>query len=268
MKNIALGRYLPYDSVIHRLDPRAKIMALLLVLIAIFFDAGFSGYLVLAVAVFVILKLAKISFGYILRSLKPMLWMMVFLLVINCFVMRSGEILFSIGPITIYVKAIVQTLYIVIRLVLIIALTTALTATTKPLDLTLGIESLMSPFKKIGFPAHEVAMMVSIALRFIPTLMEETERIMKAQSSRGVDFKEGTLKEKISAIVSLIVPLFISAFSRADELANAMEARGYQPDAKRTRYKQLSWHFGDTVLMAGAFLLLGSLILLSRVKPW
>lgn len=265
---MTLGRYLPYDSFMHRIDPRAKILCLLLVLITIFFDAGFSGYLLIGIFAFSALKLSKITLSYLLKSIKPMLFMMCFLAVINILVMRTGEVLVTIGSFPIYTKALVQTAYIIIRLVLIVALTTVVTATTKPLDLTLGIEHLLTPFKKIGFPAHEVAMMISIALRFIPTLLEETERIMKAQASRGVDFKEGSLKEKISAIISLIVPLFISAFARAEELANAMEARGYQPDAKRTRYKVLKWRGQDTCIMASGMILTVVIIAMSVVGTW
>ena len=265
---MTLGRYLPYDSIMHKMDPRAKIMSLLLVLITIFFDAGFSGYLLIALFSLTTLKLSKISLSYLIKSIKPMLFMMCFLAVVNIFVLRTGEILVTIGSFPIYKKALMQTAYIVIRLVLIVSLTTVVTATTKPLDLTLRIESLLTPFRKIGFPAHEVAMMISIALRFIPTLLEETERIMKAQASRGVDFKEGKLMEKISAIISLIVPLFISSFARAEELANAMEARGYHPDAKRTRYKLLHWQVQDTYLMVISVGLMVSIIAMSVVGTW
>lgn len=249
MGNMTLGKYLPFDSYIHRLDPRLKIMSLLLLLISVFFDAGFLGYLILGIFVCVIIKLSNIKVSYILKSLRPMIIMMSFLMILNIFMIQSGTLLFSIGPISVYTGGLIQTAYILIRLILIVALTTVLTATTKPLDLTLGLEHLFTPFKKFGFPAHEVSMMISIALRFIPTLLEETERIMKAQSSRGVDFKEGKLKDKIKAIVSLIVPLFISAFQRAEDLANAMESRGYNPEGKRTRYKLLKWQGADTVSM-------------------
>ena len=144
-----------------------------------------------------------------------------------------------------------------------IMITTVLTVTTKPLDLTLGIEYLLKPFKKIGVPSHEIAMMISIALRFIPTIIEETMRIMNSQKSRGVDFEEGKLKEKIMAIVSLIVPLFSVAFQRADDLANAMEARGYNPSGTRTRYKQLKYEMRDVILIAGAIIILVMMIMLA-----
>lgn len=178
---------------------------------------------------------------------------------------QKGTILFSIGPLTVYSGGLIQTAYILIRLVLIVALTTVLTATTKPLDLTLGLEHLFNPLRKIGFPAHEVSMMISIALRFIPTLLEETERIMKAQASRGVDFKEGSLKDKVKAIVSLIVPLFISAFQRAEDLANAMESRGYNPDGKRTKYKVLKWRLSDTLSLLTTVVMCVGIIVMSVI---
>ena len=268
MKNITLGSYLPYDSFMHRIDPRAKILALLLMLISVFFDAGFIGYFLIALVTICALKLSKLKMNYILKSVKPMMFMMAFLGVLNIFMLRTGEVLVTIGDFSIYKIAITQTLYIVIRLILIVAQTTIVTATTKPLDLTLGIEHLLTPFKKIGFPAHEVAMMISIALRFIPTLLEETQRIMKAQASRGVDFNEGKLLEKVNAIISLIVPLFISAFSRAEELANAMEARCYNPEGKRTRYKQLYWNMKDTLVLGACLVMLVGIIVLSRVSLW
>ena len=266
MNGMTLGRYLPIDSYIHRLDPRLKLSSLLILLIVVFFDAGFLGYAVLSVLVLAIAYLSKLKMKQLVKSIKPMLFMMGFLLFFNLFFVKTGNIILTVGPISIYDQAIIQSLYIFIRLVLIIVMTTILTATTKPLDLTLGIEHLLSPFKKIGFPTHEVAMMISIALRFIPTLLEETQRIMKAQASRGVDFAEGSVKEKIMSIVSLIIPLFISAFQRAEDLANAMESRNYNPEAKRTRYKQLRWKLNDTVCLFVVLVMSAAVIVLSILK--
>ena len=265
MNNIALGRYLPLDSVIHRLDPRTKILCLIVMMVAIFMPAGWLGYGILAAAVLLLTLLAKLKLRFLWRSMKPMLFMLVFLLIINILVLHDGELLFTIGSFAVYSGAILQTLYIVVRLMLMIMLTTVLTTTTKPLELTLGIEDLMTPLKVIHVPAHEIAMMISIALRFIPTLIEETQRIMKAQASRGVDMEEGKLKEKIMAILSLIVPLFVSAFQHADDLANAMEARGYVPDHTRTRYKQLKMRGADLFTLMLSFLLLGMLITMAWV---
>ena len=265
MGNFTLGRYIPLDSPIHRMDPRAKILAMLLVLIAIFFPAGWIGYGIIFVCVSITILIGKLSFKYILKSMKPMMFMMLFLLIMNCLVLKTGVPLFHIGSFTVYSEAVFQTLYIVVRLLLMIMITTCLTATTKPLDMTLGIEDLLKPFQKIHVPAHEIAMLISIALRFIPDLIDETTRIMKAQESRGVDLKEGKMKEKIMAVLSLIVPLFVSAFQRAEDLANAMEARGYAPGEPRTRYKVLKMEMRDWILLLCAFLQLVGMIVLSRI---
>lgn len=256
MKNIALGRYIPLDSLLHKMDPRAKIGAMLLMMITIFIPAGVVGYVIISIAVLTSAYLSKLKINFLWRAMKPMLFMMTFLLIINLLVIREGNVILQIGSFQIYDYAVYQTVYIVIRLMLMIMITTILTATTKPLDLTLGIEDLLKPLTVIKVPAHIIAMMISIALRFIPTLIEETQRIMKAQASRGVDLEEGSFKEKVVSILSLIIPLFVSAFQRADDLANAMEARGYIPDKKRTRYKQLKMHIRDYIL-----LLLASIIL-------
>ena len=265
MGNITLGRYIPLDSPIHKMDPRAKIVGMLLVLIAIFFPAGWYGYAILFAAVAFCIILAKLSFTFIWKAMRPMLFMLVFLLVINTLFLKTGTPLFTIGSFTMYSDAVFQTLYIAVRLLLMVMITTCLTATTKPLDMTLGIEDLLKPFAKIGVPAHEIAMLISIALRFIPDLIDETQRIIKAQESRGVDLKEGKITERIMAILSLIVPLFVSAFQRAEDLANAMEARGYAPGEKRTRYKVLKMQARDYVLLLICGALLGGMIALSII---
>ena len=238
MNNVALGQYMPLDSVVHKMDPRSKIMIMLFLMVAIFIPAGVLGYAIIGAFILFSLYLSKLNIQYALRTMKPMLWMMAFLLVINLLVIKTGTPLFSIKGFTIYSDAVNQTLYIVVRLMLMVIITTVLTATTKPLDLTLGIEKLLKPFEKVGVPAHIIAMMISIALR-----------IMNAQASRGVDLENGSIKEKIMAILSLIVPLFVSAFDRADQLANAMEARGYDPSIKRTRYKVLKMQTIDYASM-------------------
>ena len=260
MGNITLGRYIPMDSPIHRMDPRAKIMAMLFVLIAIFFPAGWIGYAIIFAAVSIVIIIAKLSPRFIWRAMKPMLFMLTFLMIINALVVKTGTVWLTIGSFQLYSDAVINTLYIAVRLLLMIMITTCLTATTKPLDMTLGIEDLLKPFTKIKVPAHEIAMLISIALRFIPDLIDETQRIMKAQESRGVDLKEGKFKEKVGAILSLIVPLFGSAFQRAEDLANAMEARGYSPGEKRTRYRILKMHARDYILMFCALCILGMMI--------
>lgn len=262
MNNMIFGKYLPLDSIVHRLDPRSKIIGMFLLMIAIFIPAGWVGYGLLFLFVLTCLKLSRLQIKMVLKSMKPMLFMMVVLFVINILVIKRGDVIIQISSFEIYDEAVFQTLYIIVRLFLMMIITTILTATTKPLDLTLGIELLLKPLKKFHVPAHEIAMLISIALRFIPDLIEETNRIMKAQASRGVDLEEGKFKEKIMAILSLIVPLFLSALQRAEDLADAMEARGYVPDAPRTRYKVLQMHVRDTVYITSHFVILVAVIVL------
>ena len=223
---------------------------------AVFVPKSWWVFLLIALVLALGLLLAKIGIRMIVQSFKPMIMMMIFLLVINSLTVRTGEVMFTIGTFSVYRDAIFNTLFVVVRLLLMISITTLLTATTNPLDLTLGIEWLLKPLEIIHFPSHEVAMMVSIALRFIPTIIEETMRIMNAQKSRGVDFENGRISEKIAAILSLIVPLFSVAFERAYELADAMEARGYVPGKERTRYHVLKFRLADYLFI---FICLGVL---------
>lgn len=267
MNNIALGKYIPGSSFIHKLDPRNKILIMILLMVAIFWDVGtlrFPLYIVLSIFIYVLLRISGISIKTIFKSLKPMMFMMVFLFIINMFVYQEGYVLFTIPFLnfTLYLESITQTLFIIIRLALMLAVTTILTTTTKPLDMTYGLEWYMSPLKVIRFPAHEISMTISIALRFIPTILEETERIIKAQKSRGVDLEEGKLKEKIGAIISLLIPLLISSFQRSEELSDAMEARGYNPSAKRTRYRVLKFKLSDSFAALITVILLTLVILL------
>ncbi|MBQ6479430.1 MAG: energy-coupling factor transporter transmembrane protein EcfT [Erysipelotrichaceae bacterium] len=245
MNNLVFGKYIPIDSFMHRLDPRAKLIGLFLMIAAVFIPKSWWAFLMIAVVELIALLLAKIGIRMIAQSFKPMIVMMIFLLVINVLTLHTGELLFMIGSVPVHHDAIFNTLFVVVRLLLMISITTLLTATTKPLDLTLGIEWILKPLEVFRFPTHEIAMMVSIALRFIPTIIEETMRIMNAQKSRGVDFENGSLSQKITSILSLIVPLFSVAFERAYELADAMEARGYVPGAERTRYHILKFHLAD-----------------------
>lgn len=263
MHNITLGQYVPLDSFFHKLDPRCKICAMIAFLVAIFIDAGWIGYGILALIAIVSVLIAKLSFSFIIKALKPSFVMLIFLLIVNCLTLRTGNVLFSIFGFGIYDQAIIQTLYITVRLLLMLIVTTLLTATTKPMDLTLGIEDLLSPLEKIKVPTHDIAMMISLALRFIPTLLNEADRIMKAQASRGVDLENGNIKEKVQAILSLIVPLFVSCFSRADELADAMEARGYVVGSKRVRYKQLKFTYRDVIVLFVMVVIITGLIFIS-----
>lgn len=264
MKNIALGRYIPLDSRIHRMDPRIKIVSMIILMIAIFSVKNLYANIFLFIFFGLLILVSHLTFKFILKSMKPMMFMLIFLSILNIFLIREGTVLVSFWRIKIYSEAIYQTFFIVTRLVLMIMVTTLLTATTAPLDLTLGIEDLLKPLKPLGVPAHEIAMMISIALRFIPTLIEDTQRIMNAQASRGVDLQEGHFKEKIMGAVSMIIPLFVSSYHRAEDLADAMEARGYYPGKKRTRYKQLVIKASDWIALGISIFVLGLSIAIGR----
>ncbi|MBE6142606.1 MAG: energy-coupling factor transporter transmembrane protein EcfT [Erysipelotrichaceae bacterium] len=274
MNNITLGKYVPYNSFIHRLDPRSKLLSMIVLMVCIFFKfasvaMNFLMYGVLFIFIYIIMRIAHIKLRMLFSQLKAMWVMIIILLIINILVKGDPSMgtidVFNTGWI-IYYSAIYNTLYIVFRLIIMLGLTLVLTATTKPLELTNALEWFMAPLKVIHFPVHEIAMTISLALRFIPTLLEETDRIMKAQASRGVDFQNGKFSEKIRAIISLIVPLFISALQRSEELANAMEARGYDPSAKRTKYRVSKWKVGDTISSLVVLLILGGCIALMVTK--
>lgn len=265
MNNIALGRYVPTNSAIHRIDPRIKIVAMIVLMVAVFMVKNFYAYGFLFLIMGSLVIVSKLTFKFIIKSLKPMMFMIIFLSILNIFLLRTGYLLVDIYGFRIYSDALYQTFYIVFRLILMIMVTTLLTATTPPLDLTLGIEDLLQPLKRFKVPAHEIAMMISIALRFIPTLIEDTQRIMNAQASRGVDLQEGKLKEKIGGIVSLIIPLFVSSYNRAEDLADAMEARGYYPGKQRTRYKQLVVKLSDWIALSFCAVVLIATIAIGRL---
>ena len=263
MNGSVLGRYVNHNSFIHRMDPRNKILCLIALMVAIFFS--FETYQMtfvvggaLATFIIAILFIARVKILDVFKSLRVLWFFVLLLMIINVFAPPAGasNIAFHIGKVNIYWEAIYQSLKIILRLVLMIMLTMVLTATTKPLDLTYALEWYMTPLKFIKFPVHEIAMTISIALRFIPTLLDETDRIMKAQSSRGVDFKHGKISSRLRAIISLIIPLFVSSFQRSEELADSMEARGYDPKAKRTRYHKMTWKLSDciTLLLCGGIM--------------
>jgi len=264
MMRAGFGKYIALDSPFHRLDPRAKLLALVILVVSVFIPLNWSSYFLLAIVVFIVIRLSYLKLSFVLRTMKPLLFLLVFLFIINALTLKRGELLFEWRPLALYEDAVVFTVRIGIRLFLMIAFTTCLTATTKPLDLTLAIEYILSPLGIIKFPVHEVAMMISIALRFIPTLSSEAGRIMNAQKSRGVDFEEGRLFEKASAILSVAVPLFTIAFERAYQLADAMEARGYVPGAERTRYRALRYRRADGVLLSLSLTIL-VLMIISRI---
>lgn len=242
LRDITIGQYYSSDSVIHRMDPRFKIVASMLYLISLFLINQIIAYIAVILFIGMVIKLSKVPLGFVMRGLKPILMLIVFAFLINIFLTPGqGEPLLEFGVLKIYLEGIERAFFMAIRLVLLIVGTSLLTLTTSPIELTDGIEYLLSPFKKIGLPAHELAMMMTIALRFIPTLLEETDKIMKAQMARGADFESGNIMNRAKALIPLLVPLFISAFRRADELAMAMEARCYKGGEGRTRMKVLKY---------------------------
>lgn len=255
LSNMLLGRYIPGDSMIHRLDPRAKIIAVLLMMVIIFFANHWIGYALLVLFVLGIIKIAQIDLFFLFNGLKILLFILIFTFLLHIFFTRGGTTLFEWGFIQIDSEGLITGIYITVRLVMLLVITTILTLTTSPIELTDAIEKLGAPLKKIKIPMHELAMMISISLRFIPTLMDETEKIIKAQSARGSTFMTGRLKSRINALIPIFIPLFISAFKRAEEMAVAMEVRGYTGETGRTSYRELNWHLRDTaaIIIIAAF---------------
>ena len=272
MKNFALGKYVPFDSLVHRVDPRVKIFATIALLVAIFlpqetYSMTFLVEGVLFLLALTLLFISHVRFRDILLSLRSLWFLVIFLLVIYIVVPKKENVLgiaWNLNGWIVYWDAFAEAGKIVLRLVTMIMVTMVLIATTKPLDLTYALEWYMTPLKVVRFPAAEVAMTVSIALRFIPTLLEDASRVMKAQASRGVDFEHGRLWQKITGLTALIIPLFVSSFLRSEELANAMECRGYDPRKKRTRYRTFRLHVRDVLgLLLVAAILAGVIVLLA-----
>ena len=245
LKDITIGQYYPSESAVHNLDPRLKILLTLVYIVAIFFIKNFWGFLSLAVLTILLAKASKIPLKFLLKGLKPLLVLMSVTALLNLF-MTDGKILWQWGILRITKEGIVMSLFMLFRIVFLVMGTSFLTYTTTPITLTSGIESLLKPFAKIGLPAHEIAMMMSIALRFIPTLIEETDKIMAAQKARGAALSEGNILQRAKALIPILIPLFVSAFRRADDLAIAMESRCYHGGNDRTRMKALKYGKNDT----------------------
>ena len=263
IRDITLGQYYPGKSVIHKLDPRIKIMATLLYIVALFVVNDFPGFIVAVVLLEAVIIISKVPRRYIWRGLKPVLIIIAFTLIVNIF-MINGEVLWQFGVLHITREGLRMAAFVGIRLVLLIIGSSMLTLTTRPIGLTDGIEALLSPFKKVGLPAHELAMMMTIALRFIPTLLEETDKIIKAQQARGADFESGNILRRAKSLIPILVPLFISAFRIAQDLAMAMEARCYGGDVKRTRMNAMKFARRDLIATI-IFCVFMAVIVLQRV---
>ena len=255
IKNITLGQYYPGNSIIHRADPRVKILLTITYMALIFLVKSYTGYFIVTLFTILITVTAGIPFKYTLKGLKPVLVIIIFVTVINILTIKGKNILFEYKFIHIYAEGIETAVKMALRLSLLVISASLLTLTTTPILLTDGLEKLMEPLKPIGLPAHEIAMMMTIALRFIPTLLEETDKIMKAQASRGADFDTGNIVQRAKSFIPILVPLFISAFRRADDLAMAMEARCYRGSEGRTRMKQLKLSVADLYVTASLLII-------------
>ncbi len=260
MKNVALGQYFPGSSLMHRLDPRVKLLLTIAIIVLIFFVHTYWGYLAVLAMLMLAVACSRISVKFVLKGIKPMWFVILLTFVMNIFFLTGEKILWEWGIIKIYWEGIEKAIELAIRLILLVMCSTILTLTTSPKEITDALESLLRPLKVIRFPVHEMALMMSIALRFIPTLMEETDRIMKAQTARGASFDSGGLMEKAKGMIPILVPLFVSAFKRADELALAMEARCYHGGDNRTRMKVFHVQLRDylaLLLFAGLCVFIG-----------
>ncbi|ONI42399.1 transporter [Candidatus Epulonipiscium fishelsonii] len=247
IRDITIGQYYPIDSILHRLDPRTKIIAVFAYITSLFLINALYGYACVILALGIIIQLSKVPIQFILKGLKSIVFILIFTVSINILFSTGETVLWKFWIFNITVEGIILAFEMALRLILLIVGSSLLTLTTSPIQLTDGIEILLNPLAKIGVPAHEIAMMMSIALRFIPILLEETDKIMKAQTARGADFETGSIIQRAKAMVPIMVPLFVSAFRRADELAMAMEARCYRGGAGRTRMNSLKYQTRDKI---------------------
>ena len=258
----SIGQFYPVASPLHALDPRAKILATAVMVIGLFLVDSVAGFLVVAAAVASLVAASRVPPGTFLRLLRPVVFIVALTVVFQVFFSREGATLFEWGFLEVHSGGLRTALFLALRIVLLVSAAGLLTATTAPVALADGIEDLLSPLKKLNFPAHEVAMMMTIALRFIPTLHEEAQKITKAQAARGADFSAGGLLGRVRAMLPVLVPLTVGAFRRADELAEAMESRGYRGGEGRTRYRELRFRARDSLALAVAALILVGGILL------
>lgn len=262
MEKLIFGRYIPGNSWIHRLDPRAKLLSTILFIFVIFLANNWQTYLLLFAFVLTAVLLSEIKFSFFINGIKPMIWLILFTVVLQVLFTGGGEVYFQWGILMLTSQGLLNGVFIFCRFVLIIFMSTLLTLTTMPLSLTDALEYLMRPLTALKVPVYEIALMLSIALRFVPTLMDETEKIMNAQRARGVDFGEGNVFQQMKSIIPLLIPLFVSSFNRAEELATAMEARGYSGGEGRTKFRKLDWSASDTLVMLMFVLITVALVFL------
>ncbi len=265
LKDITLGQYFPGESLLHRLDPRTKLVCTFIYIITLFFAGSYISYGALILVLFLCAAISKIHPSAFFRGLKPVVFIIVFTAILNLFYTKTGTELFSFWVLTVTTDGVKIAAFMVIRIMLLISSTFLLTYTTTPMSLTDGVEQLLSPLKKLHVPVHEFSMMMSIALRFIPTLIEEADKIINAQKARGADFETGKLLDRAKALLPLLVPLFVSAFRRADELAIAMESRCYRGGEGRSRMNKLEFSAKDFITMGFFILLFAFVIVMPRL---
>lgn len=261
LKDVTLGQYFPGNSLIHRLDPRTKLIFTVLFIVIIFLCKDVVSYGVVLLSLLVLIAVSRLKPRVFVKGMKPVVFIVVFTAILNLFY-TDGSVLWSLGFLKITEEGIWKAFFMVLRILMLLAATLLLTYTTSPLLLTSGLEGLLRPLKKVNFPVHELAMMMNIALRFIPTLIQETDKIIAAQKARGADFDSGNLMQKAKALIPILIPLFISSFRRAEELAIAMECRCYHGDEGRTSLRQLSMHGRDWGFLVFNILLLAGVCVL------
>ncbi len=262
MDNMILGRYIPGNSIVHRLDPRSKLVAMILLIMIVFWANNPITNVILFVVTGIFVALSEVPLSFFIKGLRSMFFLIAFTTLFQLFFISGGDVLFEMGFIKITSYGIEQAGIIFCRFVLIIFFSTLLTLTTMPLSLATAVESLLGPLKRFKVPVHEIGLMLSMSLRFVPTLMDDTIRIMNAQKARGVDFGEGNVIQKVKAMIPILIPLFATSLKRADSLATAMEARGYQGGNGRSQYRQLNWMNKDSVALLLVCVLGGILFLL------
>ena len=267
IRDITIGQYYPAKSVIHRLDPRGKLVSTLLYLISLFLFKSISGYLIATVFLAAVIRVSRVPFSFIVRGLKPIVMLLMITVLFNLFLTRSGEVLFSAWIFTITEGGLTTAVYMAVRLIYLIIGSSLMTFTTTPNELTDGMEALLHPLNKVRVPVHEVAMMMSIALRFIPILLEETDKIMKAQIARGADLESGNMIQRAKSMIPILVPLFVSAFRRANDLAMAMEARCYRGGEGRTKMKPLHYRGRDYTAYLAMAVYVVTVVVVGRFVP-
>lgn len=264
IRDITIGQYYPAKSILHKLDPRVKLVSTLLYLISLFLVNNIWGYVVATIFLVVVIRLSKVPFSYIVRGLKPIVMLLMITVIFNLFLTRSGDVLFSFWIFTVTEGGLRIAVLMAVRLIYLIIGSSLMTFTTTPNELTDGIEALLQPLNKIHVPVHEIAMMMSIALRFIPILLEETDKIMKAQIARGADLESGNMIQKAKSMIPILVPLFVSAFRRANDLAMAMEARCYRGGEGRTKMKPLHYERYDWIAYGIMILYVAAAVIIGR----